>query len=61
MTDPLSPTLRDLIGQRIPGGCADCSAFQVVSRDGLGIWRITVHHDGDCPTWRAKQKRKRTT
>jgi hypothetical protein len=34
---------------RTPGGCDDCDAFQILERVGLRIWKITVHHDPDCP------------
>lgn len=41
-------TLDRLSGQRIPGGCPDCLAYQTVQVNG-GIHRITVHHDDTCP------------
>jgi hypothetical protein len=49
LTDALGP----LDGGRIAGGCEDCDAHQTVAPIVAGVWRVTVHHDPDCPTLRA--------
>ncbi len=32
--------------------CPDCDADATLTRDALGIWHLTVAHDGTCPTHR---------
>lgn len=49
--------LSALAGQRIPGGCDDCDAYQVIQAAD-GFTRITVHHDDTCPTLRAMEARR---
>ena len=44
--------LADLLGQRIPGGCPDCHAYQTITAQAPGIWTLIVHHDTTCPTYR---------
>ena len=41
-------------GQQIRGGCASCNAYQTLDEDD-GVYALTVHHDDDCPIWRAMQ------
>lgn len=41
--------LGPLDGERVPGGCEDCDAYQEVTAVNPGVWSITVHHDDDCP------------
>lgn len=41
-----------LDGQRIPGGCDRCNAYQTVHPIVAGAWRVTVHHDDWCPVLR---------
>lgn len=41
--------LRPLDGERIPGGCEHCTAFQTVEPVSAGVWKLTVHHDEWCP------------
>ncbi|MGO4130876.1 hypothetical protein AB4028_00310 [Janibacter sp. RAF20_2_2] len=43
-------TLEQMTGQRIPGGCDQCDAYQTVDADQAPIYRVTVHHDDWCPT-----------
>lgn len=45
----LARLLRPLDGERIPGGCACCEAYQEVEPLVAGVWSITVRHDDDCP------------
>lgn len=40
-----------LDGERISGGCADCSAYQTVHAVSAGVWSVTVHHDATCPRY----------
>jgi hypothetical protein len=48
----LAAVLGPLDGARIPGGCEDCDAYQVVEPVAAGVWNILVHHDDWCPTYR---------
>jgi hypothetical protein len=38
-----------LSGQRVPGGCDTCDAYQTLRRAGEGVYLIAVHHDDWCP------------
>lgn len=42
---------RALEGQRIPGGCLDCDAYQTVREATPGVYIVTVHHDDTCPRY----------
>ncbi len=42
-----------LEGLRIPGGCDDCDAYQVVDASHAPIFRLNVCHDERCPSYRA--------
>lgn len=55
--DSLSALAAALVGQRIPGGCDDCTAYQTMTQDAPGVYRLTVHHDGTCPSYRAMTNR----
>lgn len=35
-------------GQRIPGGCDQCHAYQLIAPIEAGVWRLTVYHDEPC-------------
>ena len=52
---------RSFVGQEIPGGCDTCDTFQIVEPDPTSplIWRMRVHHDDWCPTYRAMQHQPR--
>jgi hypothetical protein len=50
--------LGPLDGARIPGGCHDCNAYQVVRPESAGVWRIEVHHDDWCPFLAAREATK---
>lgn len=56
---PIVEVAQRLAGQRIPGGCEDCDAYQVMEPDPKHpmIVRITVHHDDTCPWLRKHQSR----
>jgi hypothetical protein len=41
-----------LAGLQVPGGCDDCDAYQTVDARRAPIYRVTVHHDQTCPTYR---------
>ena len=45
-----------LDGQRIPGGCPDCSAYQTVDASHAPIYRVNVHHDESCPSYLAMRR-----
>lgn len=51
LVDVLGP----LDGAQVPGGCADCDAYQTVTALAEGVWSVTVHHDPDCPTFAAME------
>jgi len=45
---------RALSGNRLPGGCDDCAAYQTLTkRDGVFV--VGVHHDDTCP-WLARRE-----
>lgn len=45
-----------LDGQRIPGGCDDCSAYQTIDASQAPIYRVNVHHDESCPSYLAMRR-----
>lgn len=51
----LASELGALDGERIPGGCDFCEAYQTVTPVVSGVWNITVHHDEWCP-WFVKRQ-----
>jgi hypothetical protein len=51
-TGPLS-ALDALTGRRLPGGCDDCDAYQTVTHETAGVYRMVVHHDETCPFHRS--------
>lgn len=38
-----------LVDRRLPGGCDDCHAYQIVTRLAAGVFVLEVHHDETCP------------
>ncbi len=48
-----------LEGLRIPGGCDDCSAYQTVDASQAPLYRVNVHHDESCPSYRAMLEARR--
>ncbi len=56
----LDELFEGLVGQRIPGGCDDCNAYQTVTRH-LCIHVINIHHDDTCPTWRQHHAKRTPT
>lgn len=57
-TDPTADMFQSLAGQRIPGGCDDCDAYQTLDNSQARLYRINVHHDDWCPTYRGHLNRK---
>lgn len=53
-------TLSPLVGQRVPGGCGRCNAYQIAEpipgSSGHG-WTIVVHHDAECPFLRKLERK----
>ncbi len=45
-----------LEGLRIPGGCSDCLAYQTVDASQAPFYRVSVHHDESCPSYRAMRE-----
>jgi hypothetical protein len=52
-------TFGPLDGQRIPGGCDSCNAYQTVEPIEAAVWRVTVRHDDDCPFLARHESTKR--
>ena len=46
---PRTSVLEPMVGRKLPGGCDDCNAYQVMSRCADGLYVLTVHHDETCP------------
>ncbi len=38
-----------LTGRKLPGGCPDCSSYQLVARAAESVYELLVHHDPACP------------
>lgn len=49
-TPKVGDVLASLNGQRIPGGCEDCDAYQTVRSEG-SVHLLTVHHDDWCSSY----------
>lgn len=47
-----SAMLDAMAGKRMPGGCDDCDAYQVVTEAAGGVYVLQVHHDATCPEYR---------
>ncbi len=47
-----------LDGQRIPGGCDDCSAYQTIDGSHAPFFRINICHAETCPSYRAMQEKR---
>ncbi len=45
--------LAALEGLRLPGGCDECDAYQTVDASHAPFYRINIHHDESCPSYRA--------
>jgi hypothetical protein len=54
----ISEIFDGMAGQRIPGGCDDCDAYQEITRQDL-VYVLTVHHDDTCPTWQQIRARRK--
>jgi hypothetical protein len=48
--------LGPLDGQRVPGGCEHCDAYQTVRPVSAGMWSISIHHDDWCPVLAQRQE-----
>lgn len=50
---PAGSALDAMTGRRIPGGCDDCEAYQLLTRqpndEWGGVYVLAVHHDDGCP------------
>lgn len=57
--DPLVNAFGPLEGEEIPGGCEECDAFQTVEPVEANLWKLTVHHDPDCPRLARIEGRRR--
>ena len=49
--------LHPLVGQRIPGGCDDCDAYQELYEVAPGLYLLGICHDDWCPELQLKQRR----
>jgi hypothetical protein len=50
----------NLTGREIPGGCAECSAYQTMRQELPGVWVLVVHHDDDCRFYMERASRRGT-
>jgi hypothetical protein len=50
--DDVATQLRAMLGQRLPGGCDDCSATHEYSEEIEGVFDRWIHHDESCPALR---------
>lgn len=60
--NPVSDFIAAMDGARIPGGCDQCGAYQVVRARAYGhrnVHMVTVHHDDWCPVLAAIEKARR--
>jgi hypothetical protein len=56
VTPPLQRSvLEELTGRRLPGGCEDCDAYQVVTRCDSDLYVLAIHHDTTCPAYQAAE------
>ncbi len=58
-SNPVSDFIAALDGLRVPGGCDDCNAYQVV-RAKVGdpnVHLVSVYHDDGCPWLAARERR----
>ena len=49
---PRHSVLDAVTGRRLPGGCDDCDAFQVLTQQAAGVYELAIHHDDGCPYYR---------
>lgn len=56
-SDDLKAVFASMEGQRIPGGCDHCDAYQEMKVDDLGIFYVYVCHDDWCAFLQARRKR----
>lgn len=52
----LNSTLDAMTGHRMPGGCDDCNAYQVMTCKSDGVYELQVHHDDTCPFYRGLKR-----
>lgn len=36
-------------GERVPGGCEDCDAYQILDKSQAPVYQLFVYHDDTCP------------
>jgi hypothetical protein len=41
--------VRGMVGQQLPGGCDDCTAWHEYIEDSPDIFDVLIHHDETCP------------
>ena len=45
-----------MTGHRMPGGCADCPAYQTITQHTPGVYVLAVFHDDTCPELRRRSR-----
>lgn len=50
--------MNPLDGARVPSGCEDCDAEQVIDATQAPIYRVTVQHDENCPAYLAMREKR---
>lgn len=58
MNDAFVNIFGPLDGASIPGGCESCDAYQRVTVEGGGIYRLDIYHDDDCPALMRIEERR---
>ena len=53
-SQPLGSALDAMTGHRMLGGCDDCSAYQLMTKQADGLYVLVVHHDDTCPYFRRR-------
>lgn len=59
MSEPLAEILQEHKDVRVPGGCDQCDAYQVLEQAAPRVWMLNVHHDADCPFLAEYEKKRR--
>jgi hypothetical protein len=51
-TEEVAKLLRALVGERLDGGCDDCTAWHELVEEEVDLLDIWIHHDPTCPQLR---------
>lgn len=51
---PERSALDAMADRRLPGGCDDCAAYQMVNKASEGVYLLEIRHDQTCPYYRGE-------